>query len=96
MAATFVNVVDDEDVAGVDVAVELPDDGFGRVVQGADVCGDVAGALHDGVSVGVTECRGKVARVDDEGVAGPENLLGHLVDGVDEGVLEYFECYWIE
>ena len=96
VTATFIDVVDDKYVAGVDVAVELPDDGFGRVVQGADVCGDVAGALHDGVPVGVTECRRKVARVDDKRVAGAEDLLGHLVDGVDEGVLEYFECHWIE
>lgn len=60
MAPALVDVVDHEDVAGMDVALELPDDRLGGVVQGSDVGGDVAGALHDGVALGVAECRGEV------------------------------------
>ena len=62
VAAAFVDIVDDEDVAGVDVAGELADHRFRRVVQGADVRGDVAGALHDRVALGIADGRGEVTR----------------------------------
>lgn len=55
MRAAAVGVVDEEDVAGVDVVTELLHDGLALEMQGADVNGDVSTALHDGVSVAVTE-----------------------------------------
>ena len=38
-------------------------------------------ALRDAFAVGVVQRAGEVAVVDHEGIAGPQDLLGHLVDG---------------
>ena len=96
VGAALVDVVHDEGVAGVDVVAELVDDGLGGVVQRAHMGGDVARALHDGVALGVADRRGKIPRPDDEGVAGAEDLLRHLVDDVDVGVLEHLEGHGVE
>ena len=96
VGAALVDVVHDEGIAGVDVVAELVDDGLGGVVQRAHVGGDVARALHDGVAFGVADCRGKIPRPDHEGVAGAEDLLRHLVDDVDVGVLEHLEGHGVE
>src|SRR5439155_17699688 len=48
-------------------------------------------ALHDRVAVRVAERRREIARVEDERVAGAQDLLGHLVDGRDERVLQHLE-----
>ena len=50
-------------------------------VQRADVDRDVLIALRGAFALGVMQGAGKVAVVDDEGVAGPQDLLAHLVDG---------------
>ena len=89
--AARVGVVDQEHVAGMDVARELLDHGLRRVVQRADVDGDVLIALHDRVAARIAQRRGEVARIDDEGVAGAQDLLAHLVDRVDERVLQHLE-----
>ena len=94
--AAHERVVDDEHVARMDVVAEGVDDGLGGEVERADVRGDVARALHHGVALRVAEGRREVARVDHERVAGAEDLLGHLVDDVDERVLENFERDGIE
>jgi hypothetical protein len=39
----------------------------------------------------VAQAIGEVPAVDHEGIAGPEQLLRHLVDQVDVGVLENLE-----
>jgi len=96
VGAALVDVVDDEGVAGMDVVLELLDDGLGGVVQRAHVGGDIAAALHDGVAVGVAERRGEIARVDDEGIAGPQDLFRHLVDDVHVGVLQDLERHRIQ
>ena len=94
--AALIDVIDHEDVARVDVAFEFVDHGFGGVVQCADMGGDVAAALHHRVAVDVAERRGKIARPDHERIAGAKDLLRHLVDDVNVGVLEYFEGDGIE
>ena len=96
MGAAAVGVVDGEDVTGVDVVAELLEHRLALEVQRADVHGDVLVTLHDGVALGVAERGGEVARVDNEGVAGAQNLLGHEVDRGGEGVLENLEGHWVE
>src|SRR5690606_16965207 len=44
----------------------------------------------------VAQRRGEVTRVDDERVAGPQDLLGHQVDGGREGVLQHLEGDGVE
>jgi len=46
--------------------------------------GDVLAALGDGIAVDVIQRRREIAVVDDEGVAGSEHLLGHLVNNGDK------------
>src|SRR3712207_8835066 len=52
---------------------------------------DVLAALHDRVPLRVAQGAREVARVDDERVTGPEDLLRHLVDDRHERVLQHLE-----
>ena len=91
MGAAGVGIVGHEHVARPHVVLEGVDNRLAGVVQRADVDRDVHVALGDGIAVGVVQGGGEVAVVDDEGIAGPEDLLRHLVDGRDEGVLQDLE-----
>ena len=94
--AALVHIVHDEYIARVNVAGEIVDHGLRRVMQGTDMRGDIAAALHDRVAARVAQRRGKIARINNEGIAGAEDLLRHLVDDVDEGVLQNLEGDGIE
>ena len=96
VGATQIGIVDGDDVTRVEVVLEGVEHGLRRVVEGADVDGDVLAPLHHRVAVGVAETVREVARVDDEGVAGAQHLLRHLVDEVDEGVFQHLEGDRIE
>ncbi len=85
--AAGVGVVDGEDVALMHIAVEEAHDVLAGEMQRADMDGDVLIALCGAFAVGVVQGAGEIAVVDDEGVAGPQDLLAHLVDAGDEGVL---------
>ena len=91
VGATQIGIVDGDHVARMEIVLERLQHGLRRVVEGADVDGDVLASLHHRVAVGVAEAVGEVARVDDEGVAGAQHLLRHLVDEVDEGVFQNLE-----
>ena len=80
----------------MDVVAERLDDGLGGEVQRADVDGDVLAALHHRVALGVAQRGGEVAAVDDERVAGAQDLLRHLVDDRHERVLEDLERDGVE
>ncbi len=94
--AATIGVVDGKDITGVNIACKLLEYRLALKVQGADVYRDVAAALHDRVALGIAQRGGEVTRVDDEGVAGAQNLLAHQVDAGGEGVLEDFEGDRIE
>ena len=96
MRAAGIGIVDHEDIAGVHVTLEYPNDVLTGVVQRADVDGDVLVALRDGIAVGVIQRGGEIAVVDDEGIARPQDLLRHLIDGGDKRVLENFEGDGVE
>ncbi len=53
--------------------------------------GDILVALGRAFAGCVVQCARKVAVVDHEGIAGPQDLLGHLIDAGDERVLENLE-----
>ena len=91
VGATQIGIVDGDDVSRMEIVLEGLQHGLRRVVEGADVDGDVLAPLHHRVAVGVAEAVREVARVDDEGVAGAQHLLRHLVDEVDEGVFQDLE-----
>ena len=91
MCAAGIGVVRHEDVARVDVALEPVDDRLAGEMQRSDMHGDVAGALHHRVALGVAQAVGEIAAVDDEGVAGSQKLLRHLVDEIAVGVLQHLE-----
>src|SRR5699024_6942201 len=57
MGPTHVRVVDQKDVARVNIVAECLDHVLTRVVEGPHVGGNVARPLHDRVPFGVTECR---------------------------------------
>ena len=96
MRAPGVGVVDGVDVARMHVALEGADHVLAGVVQRADMDRDVLVALRGGIAVRVVQRVGEVAVVDHEGIAGPQDLLGHLVDGGDEGILQHLERDGIE
>ena len=96
MCAACVRVVDTEDIAWMDVITEFFEYCLALEVQRSDVDGNILVALHDGVAVRVAKRRREVAGLDDEGVAGAENLLTHEVDGGREGVLQNLKGNWIE
>ena len=96
MRAARIRVVDHVNVAGVHVLLEELDHRFARVMQRADVDRDVAIALRHAVAPGVVQRVGEVAVVDDEGIAGPQDLLGHLINRADEGVLQDLERHRVE
>jgi hypothetical protein len=96
VGAAGIGVVDGVDVAGMHVALEGAHHVLAGEVQGADVDGDVLVALRGGVALGVVQRAREVAVVDDEGIAGPQDLLAHLVDAGDEGVLQDLEGHRIE
>ena len=75
MRAARVGVVGDEDVARMDVALEAIDNRLAGEMQRADMNRDVARALHHRIALGVAETVGEVAAIDDEGIAGAEQLL---------------------
>ena len=91
MRAARIGIVDRVDVARRHVAFEDADHFLAGEVQGADMDRDVVVALGDGVAIGIVQRVRKVPIVDDEGIAGAQHLLGHLVDGGDEGVLQHLE-----
>src|SRR3712207_1419514 len=80
----------------MDLAVEGIEDCLSGEVQRPHVDGDVLRTLRDGVTGRVTERGGEVSAVDDERVAGAQDLLGHLVDRGRERVLQHLECDRIE
>ena len=90
-AAGGVGVVHNVEVAGVDAAVELAEDGADGAWEGTDVEGD--GEAHgDGLPVAVGEGGGEVHGVlDDAGVSGAEDGECHLVDEGVEGVSDDLE-----
>ena len=78
--AAGIGIVDGEDVALMHVAVEEAHDVLAGEVQRADMDGDVLIALRGAFALGVMQGAGEIAVVDDEGIAGPKDLLAHLVD----------------
>ena len=78
------------------VASEGAHDVLAREVQRADMNGDVLIALGGGIALRVMEPVGEIAVVDHKGIAGPEDLLAHLVDAADEGILQDLESNGIE
>ena len=60
-------------------------------MQRADVHRDVIVALRNRIAFGIMQRVRKVSVVDHKGVTGAQHLLGHLVNGCDEGVLENFK-----
>jgi hypothetical protein len=96
MRAAGIGVVGDEDVARVDVVLEAVDDRLAGKMQRADMDRDVTRPLHHRVALGVAQAVGEVATVDDEGIAGAEQLLRHLVDEVAVGVFQNLEGDAIE
>jgi hypothetical protein len=89
-------IVDGEDIAFMDVILEVTDDVLAGEVQRADVDGDVLIALRGAFALCVVQRAGEVVVVDDEGVAGPQHPLAHLVDAGDEGILQDFEGHGVE
>jgi hypothetical protein len=96
MGAAGVGIVDRINVAWTHATGKGLDHGLGREMERADVDGDVLAPLHDRVAVDVAERRREVAGVQDEGVAGPQDLLGHQIHGGDERVLQHLECDRVE
>ena len=78
------------------VAFEERDHRLAGVMQRADVDRYIAIALSHAVAVSVMERVGEVAVIDDEGIAGPEDLLGHLIHGRYEGIFQNLESDGIE
>jgi len=94
--AALIDVVDDKDVAGMNIVLEAVDHRLGRVVERPDVSRNVAASLHDGVAVGIAKRRREVAGVNDEGIAGTENLLRHLVDDIHVSVFQDLEGHRVK
>ena len=94
VGAAKVGVVEDDDVAGVEVeALEGSGDGGGH---GAEVDGDVGG-LGDHVAVGVKEGAGEVlALLDVGGEAGAAEGDAHLLGHGGEEVLEDLKGYGVD
>ena len=55
MRAALIDVVDDKDVARMEIALELVNNGFRGVVQRPDMGGNIAASLHDRIAVDVAE-----------------------------------------
>ena len=94
--AAGIGIVDRIDVTWMHVAVEGAHHVLAGEVQRADMDGDVLIALRGGIALRVVQRVGEVAIVDHEGIAGPEDLLAHLVDAGDEGILQDLESDGIE
>jgi hypothetical protein len=58
--------------------------------------GDILIALRGAFAHGVVQSAREVVVVDDEGVAGSKDLLAHLVDARNEGILQNFEGHGVE
>ena len=91
MATTEVGAVHCVHVTWIDLRLEVVEDRFGTEVEGAHVHGNVLRALHHRVAFRIVQAVRKIARVDDEGVTRSEYLVGHLINQVDEGILEHLE-----
>src|SRR6267142_320572 len=94
--AAGIRIVDGKDVAFMYIALEMAHDLLAGEVQRADMDGDILIALRGAFAHGVVQCAREVVVVDDEGVAGAKDLLAHLVDARDEGVLQNFESHGVE
>jgi hypothetical protein len=53
-------------------------------------------ALGGGITLRVMQPVGEIAVVDHKGIAGSEDLLAHLVDAADEGILQDLESDGVE
>jgi hypothetical protein len=91
MGAAGIGIVDRIDVSWMHVALEGAHHVLASEVQRADVDRDVLVALRRRVAVCIVQRAGEVAVVDDEGIAGAQNLLGHLIDAGNEGILQHLE-----
>ncbi|MCY1300720.1 hypothetical protein D9M70_502970 [compost metagenome] len=96
MRATRVRVVDRIDIARMHVTVEGPNDVLAGEMQRADMHRNILVSLRRRVALGIVQRARKIAVVDDEGIAGPQYLLGHLVDAGDEGVLQHLEGHRVK
>lgn len=96
MRAAGIGIVNGVDVAGMHVAVEGADDVLAGEMQRADMHRDVLIALSGRIAFGIVKGTGEVSVIDDEGVAGSQDLLGHLIDAGDEGVLQDLEGHRIK
>ena len=94
--AAGIRIIDGKDVAFLYVALEMAHDLLAGEVQRADMDGDILIALRGAFALGVVQRAREVAVVDDEGVTGSKDLLAHLVDARNEGILQNFEGYGVE
>ncbi len=94
--AAGVRVVDGIDIARQHLALEGADDVLAGEMQRADMHRDILITLSDRIAVAVMQAVREIAVVDHEGIAGAQHLLGHLVDGGDEGVFQNFKGYRVE
>ncbi|MNL32456.1 hypothetical protein D3C87_1543060 [compost metagenome] len=96
VGAAGIGIVDGVDVTRMHVTVEGADHVLAGEVQRADMDRDVLVTLGCRIAFGIVKGAGEVAVVDDEGVAGSQDLLGHLIDAGDEGVLQDLEGHRVK
>src|SRR5437660_6709268 len=94
--AAGIRIVDGKDVAFMYVALEVAHDVLAGEVQRADMNGDILIALRGAFAHGVMQRAREGAVVDDERITGSKDLLAHLVDARNEGILQNFEGHRVE